>query len=52
LALAQAKGLGKDFNGILGLSPKKNEDQKEQHFLWSLKEHGLVTRAMVSFSLT
>ena len=37
LALNEAKGLNKNFHGILGLSPKKNEEKREQHFLWSLK---------------
>lgn len=52
LALYEAKGLGKEFAGILGLSPKKNEELKKQHYLWSLKEFELIDRAMVSFSIT
>ena len=28
LALNEAKGLSKGFNGILGLSPKKNEEKR------------------------
>jgi hypothetical protein len=36
----------------LGLSPKKDERKSKQHFLWSLKQHGLIDRAMVSFSIT
>lgn len=52
LALYEAKGLMSDFVGILGLSPHKNEANRKQHFLWSLKEYGLIDRAMVSFSIT
>jgi len=36
----------------LGLSPHKNEAQRQEHILWSLKKHGLIDRAMVSFSIT
>lgn len=52
LSLYEAKGLGSEFVGILGLSPKKSESLKKQHFLWSLKEYELIDRAMVSFSIT
>ena len=50
-ALNEAKGLEKDFHGILGLSPKKDENKKKQHLLWSLKHGQLIERAMVSFSI-
>jgi len=52
LALYEAEGLRKEFDGILGLSPHKNEAQRDEHILWSLKENGIVDRAMVSFSIT
>ena len=52
LALYEAKGLGKEFNGILGLSPHKDEARKKEHILWSFKNHGLIGRAMVSFSIS
>jgi hypothetical protein len=51
LSLYEAHGFSEKFHGILGLSPKKNETMKKQHYLWSLKKHGLIDRAMVSFSL-
>ena len=51
LALYEARGFSDQFDGIIGLSPKKNETLQKQHFLWSLKEYGLVERAMVSFSI-
>mgnify|MGYP006108089331 CR=1 FL=1 len=52
LAAYEAEGFEKDFDGILGLSPHKDESMKEQHYLWSLKHNGLIDRAMVSFSIT
>lgn len=52
LAAYEAQGLDKDFDGILGLSPHKDEKMKKQHYLWSLKNNGLIDRAMVSFSIT
>jgi len=52
LALYEAVGLGAEFHGILGLSPHKDVSRKKEHILWSLKEHGLIGRAMVSFSIT
>ena len=52
LALYKAEGLDKKFDGILGLSPKKDMAKKKQHLLWSLKENGLVDRAMVSFTIS
>lgn len=52
LSLFEAKGLGSEFVGILGLSPKKSEELKKQHYLWSLKDYGLISQAMVSFSIT
>lgn len=52
LSLYQATGLEADFDGILGLSPKKNEIHNKKHILWGLKHHNIIERAMVSFSLT
>lgn len=52
LSLYEAKGLEADFDGILGLSPHKQEIHKQKHILWALKHHNIVNRAMVSFSLT
>lgn len=52
LTLYEAKGLADEFHGILGLSPKKNEALQKQHYLWALREYGLIDRAMVSFSIT
>ena len=52
LALYEAKGLDKKFDGILGLSPKKNESMNKLHLLWALREYGLIERGIVSFSIT
>lgn len=52
LALYEAKGLAKQFDGILGLSPHKDVSRKKEHILWSFKNHGLIGRAMVSFSIS
>lgn len=52
MAAYEAQGFAKDFDGILGLSPHKDESMKKQHYLWSLKNNGLIDRSIVSFSIT
>lgn len=52
LALYRTAGIHPYANGILGLSPHKLVSKKEFHYLWSLKNHGLIDHAIVSFSLT
>ena len=52
LSLYKAEGLGHDSDGILGLSPHKDVSKKKLHYLWSLKDNGIIDRAMVSFSIT
>lgn len=52
LALYKSQGLGHDTDGILGLSPHKDMKKKKLHYLWSLKENGIIDRASVSFSIT
>lgn len=52
LALYKSQGLGHDSDGILGLSPHKDWKKKKLHYLWSLKDNGIIDRAMVSFSIT
>jgi hypothetical protein len=51
LALYKAQGLGKGSDGILGLSPHKDPSKKQMHFLWSLKNSGIIKEAIVSFSI-
>jgi len=36
----------------LGLSPHKDMKKKKLHYLWSLKDNGIIDHAMVSFSIT
>ena len=52
LALYKAQGLGRKSDGILGISPHKSEKKKKMHYLWSLKNSGIIDHAMVSFSVT
>ena len=52
LALYKSQGLGHDSDGILGLSPHKDMKKRKLHYLWSLRENGIIDRAMVSFSIT
>jgi saccharopepsin len=52
LALYKSQGLGKHSDGILGLSPHKDMSKKKLHYLWSLKDNGIIDNAMVSFSVT
>jgi hypothetical protein len=52
LALYKSQGLGKKSDGILGLSPHKDVSKKKLHYLWSLKENGIIAHAQVSFSVT
>ena len=52
LALYKSQGLGEKSDGILGLSPHKDMGKKKLHYLWSLKDNGIIDRAMVSFSIT
>lgn len=52
LALYKSEGLSHDSDGILGLSPHKDMSKKKLHYLWSLKDNGIIDRAMVSFSIT
>lgn len=52
LALYKSQGLGKKSDGILGLSPHKDPSKQKLHYLWSLKDNGIIDHAMVSFSVT
>jgi hypothetical protein len=52
LALYKAEGLEENTDGILGLSPHKTEDKRKLHYLWALKDQGIINRAMVSFSIS
>lgn len=52
LALYKSQGLGNNSDGILGLSPHKDQSKKKLHYLWSLKDNGIIDHALVSFSVT
>ncbi len=52
LALKKASGLQNGAQGILGLSPHKDTNKKRQHFLWALKNSGVVDEAMVALSIS
>ena len=52
LALYKAQGLGAKSDGILGLSPHKDASKKKLHYLWSLKDNGIIDHGVVSFSVT
>jgi len=49
--LYKAEGLEDNTDGILGLSPHKNEEKRKLHYLWSLKDSGIIAKAIVSFSI-
>lgn len=51
LALFDAKGLGEGVDGILGLSQHHDESKKGSSFVQSLKNAGVVDKAVVSFSI-
>lgn len=51
LALYRATGLEDNTDGILGLSPHKSEELRQLHFLWALKDHKVIDKAVVSFSI-
>ena len=52
LAIYKAKGLHKDTDGIIGLSPMKAQSVKHTNILLQMKERGLIDRAAISFSLS
>lgn len=51
LALYKAEGCEEGTDGILGLSPHKDEGKRNMHYLWALKDSGIIDRAIVSFNL-
>jgi hypothetical protein len=51
IALSKAKGLGADFDGILGLSNHMSADKKSANFVQTLKQSGVIDKAVVTFSV-
>ena len=52
MALFKAEGLEENVDGILGLSPHKNDEKRKLHYLWALKDQGIIEKAIVSFSIS
>lgn len=50
LALYDAEGLGADIDGILGLANHKDTEKRHLNFIWSLKDNGVIDKAVVTFS--
>lgn len=51
LSLFDAQGLGGDIDGILGLANHKDTDKRHLNFVWALKDHGVIDKAVISFSV-
>ena len=51
LALYQAVGLD-DTDGVLGLAVHPDAKRRNLNYVWNLKNHGLIDRAVVSFSIS
>lgn len=47
----KAEGCEEGTDGILGLSPHKDNDKRHMHYLGALKDGGIIDRSMVSFNL-
>jgi len=50
--LYKADGLEENTDGILGLSPHKDGEKRKLHYLWALKDSGIIDKAIVSFSIS
>jgi hypothetical protein len=48
MAISKEIGLNEGIQGILGLGPNRNNGPS---FVWALQENGLITEAVLSFSL-
>jgi len=51
LSLYRADGLEENSDGILGLSPNKSNSKRKMHYLWALKDNGIIDKAVVSFNI-
>ena len=47
-----AKGLGGDIDGILGLANHKDSEKRHFNYVWALKDSGVISKACVTFSVT
>jgi len=51
LTLYKGQGLGDEADGILGLAPQNSAVNKEKSYIWSLYNHNIISRPVLSFSL-
>jgi len=51
LTLYKGDGLGEEADGILGLAPQNSAVNKEKSYIWSLYNHNIIARPVMSFSL-
>ena len=51
MALYDAKGLGADIDGILGLANHKDTAKRSLNFVWNLKDNKVIDKAVISFSV-
>jgi hypothetical protein len=51
LSLYKSEGLEDNTDGILGLSPNKDGKKRNLHYLWALKDSGIISKAVVSFNI-
>lgn len=51
MSLYKSEGLEDNTDGILGLSPNKSDQKRKLHYLWALKDQGIISRAVVSFNI-
>jgi len=52
MAIYLAKGINKDTDGILGLSPMKDGSMGKNSILGMMKKNKLIEKAVISFSLS
>ena len=52
LAAYEEKGIESGTDGILGLSPNREQQNQNFHLLWKLKQQNIIPNAMISFSIT
>lgn len=52
LALYSGEGLGSDVDGILGLAPQKSVTDRQDNFVWSLFNSGIISKPILSMSVS
>lgn len=51
MALYKGNGLGQEADGILGLAPQRSIVDRENNYIWSLFNNGIIQRPILSFSM-